>query len=156
MALIFDVTKWSHYLIGRPFIVKTDQKPLKHLLEQNLHINFQVAGISKLMAFDFSIKYKKGTDNKVVDALSRKPDIELLAISLLTPNDSLYEQIKGTWLTNASLQSLIIRLQVQPFKPCTWCNAQLRWKGRLVVGANSHLRKTIISLRHSTTHGCYH
>lgn len=26
LALIFAVTKWSHYLLGRRFIVKTDQK----------------------------------------------------------------------------------------------------------------------------------
>ncbi|KAH0655478.1 hypothetical protein KY285_030360 [Solanum tuberosum] len=30
-----------------------------------------VAGISKLMAFDFTIEYKKGLDNKVADALSK-------------------------------------------------------------------------------------
>ncbi|XP_049353866.1 uncharacterized protein LOC125818385 [Solanum verrucosum] len=92
---------------------------------------FAVAGIPKLMAFDFSIEYKKGIDNKVVDALSRKPGAELLSISLLTPNDSLYEQIKGTWLTDASLQTLITKLQAQPFKSFAWCSAQLRWKGRL-------------------------
>lgn len=144
MALIFVVTTWSHYLIGRPFIIKTDQKALKHLLEQNIHTDFQVAGISKLMDFDFSMEYKKVVDNKVADALSRKPDSELLAISLLTPNDSLYEQIKNTWSTDASLQNLITRLQVQPFKSFTWCNAQLRMKGRLVVGANSHLKKLLL------------
>ncbi|KAH0730002.1 hypothetical protein KY289_001190 [Solanum tuberosum] len=119
VALIFVVTKWSHYLIGKPFIVKTDQKALKHLLEQNLHTDFQVAGISKLMAFDFSVEYKKGIDNKVVYALSRKPDSELLAISLLTPNDSLYEHIKGTLLTDTALQTLITKLHVRPFKSFT-------------------------------------
>lgn len=30
LVLIFAVTKWSHYLLGRPFIVKIDQKALKH------------------------------------------------------------------------------------------------------------------------------
>ncbi|KAH0644867.1 hypothetical protein KY284_032751 [Solanum tuberosum] len=90
--------------ISRSFIVKIDQKALKYLLEQIIHIDFQVAGISKLMAFDFSIEYKKGAENKVGDALSRKLDAELLAISLVTPNDSLYEQIKGTWSADDNLQ----------------------------------------------------
>lgn len=63
---------------------------LKYFLDQNIHTNFQVAGISKLMAFDFSIEYKKGVENKVVDALSRKLVAELLVLSLLTPNDSLF------------------------------------------------------------------
>lgn len=37
LALVFVVTKWSHYLLSRPFIVRTDQKALKHLLEQAIH-----------------------------------------------------------------------------------------------------------------------
>lgn len=110
LALIFAVTKWSHYLLGRHFIVKTDQKTLKYLLEQNIHIEFQVAGISKLMAFDFSIEYKKGNENKAVDVLSRNEEAELLAISLLSPNDPLYAQIKETWSSDAVIQELITKL----------------------------------------------
>ncbi|KAF3665039.1 hypothetical protein FXO37_11211 [Capsicum annuum] len=97
LALIFVVSNWSHYLLNNPFIIRTDQKALKHLLEQNIHTDFQIAGISKLMAFDFSIEYKKGVDNK--------------------------------------------------------CHDQLRWKGRLVVGADQELRKTIIELWHSSSQG---
>ncbi|XP_019267396.1 PREDICTED: uncharacterized protein LOC109244715 [Nicotiana attenuata] len=113
VALTFAVTKWSHYLLGNYFIVKTDQKALKHLLEQ---------------------QYKKGSENKATDALSRKPDAELLAISLLTPNNALYAQIKSSWSNDPILQELIAKLQVQPYKAYTWFNNQLRWKGRLVVG----------------------
>lgn len=93
LALIFVVTKWSHYLLGKLFIVKIDQEALKHLLEQIIHTDFHVAGISKLMDFDFSIEYKKGVENKAADALSRKPAAELLAMSLINPNDSLSIQI---------------------------------------------------------------
>ncbi|OIS95920.1 hypothetical protein A4A49_30277 [Nicotiana attenuata] len=103
----------------------TDQKALKHLLEQQVHTDFQVAGISKLLAFDFIIEYKKGSENKAADALSRKPDAELLAISLLTPNDSLYAQIKSSWRNDSILQELIAKLQVQPYKAYTWFNNQL-------------------------------
>lgn len=112
-----------------------------------------MAGISKLVAFDFSIEYKKGSENKAADALSKKPDAELLAISLLTPNDTLYQHIKDTWTQDATLQELIVKLQVQPFKYFTWCNDQLKWKVRLVVGHDTQLRNTIITLWHSTPQG---
>lgn len=119
-----------------------------------MHTNFQVvAGISKLMAFDFSIEYKKGSENKAVDALSRKPTAELLDISLFTPNDSLYLQIRTSWMDDPALQELITKLQTQPYKSYTWCNNELRWKVRLVVGNDHQLRKTIITLWHSTTQG---
>lgn len=55
-----------------------------------------MAGISKLMAFDFSIEYKKRVENKVVDALSRKLEAKQLAILILRPNDSLLTQIQNT------------------------------------------------------------
>lgn len=90
LAFIFVIT-WSHYLLGKHFIVRIDQKALKHLLDQHIHTDFHVVGISKFIAFDFSIEYKKGVENKAVDALSRKPNAKLLVISLLTSNDSLFE-----------------------------------------------------------------
>lgn len=34
LALLLAITRWSHYLLNTHFIVKTDQKALKHLLEK--------------------------------------------------------------------------------------------------------------------------
>lgn len=59
LALVMTVTKWGQYFIGRHFIVKTDQKALKFLLDQKLHTGAQLKWITKLMKFDFEIQYKK-------------------------------------------------------------------------------------------------
>jgi RNase H-like domain found in reverse transcriptase len=71
LALFTAVTKWKHYLIGNEFIIKTDQISLKHLLDQKVNTALQHKVLSKLLGLQYRIEYKKGVDNKVVDALSR-------------------------------------------------------------------------------------
>jgi len=36
MALIAAVQKWRPYLLGQKFVVRTDQKSLRHLFEQTI------------------------------------------------------------------------------------------------------------------------
>lgn len=72
MALYTAVTKWKHYLLGNEFIIKTDQISLKYLLEQKVNTPMQHKGLSKLLGLNYKMEYKKGVENKVADALSRK------------------------------------------------------------------------------------
>ena len=42
----------------------------------------QQVWLAKLMAYDFDIVYKKGKDNRVVNALSRMPSHKLLCLAI--------------------------------------------------------------------------
>ena len=74
LALATIVKKWRPYLLGRPFVVKTDHQSLKFLLEQRIATPTQQNWLTKLLGYAFVVEYKKGMENKVVDALFRRSD----------------------------------------------------------------------------------
>ena len=77
LALVTTVHKWRPYLLGRPFVIKTNQQNLKYILEQMIAIPAQQKCLAKLLGYLFVVEYKKGCENRVADALSRKVDVDL-------------------------------------------------------------------------------
>lgn len=59
-------------MLGRHFQVLIDQKSLKFLTEQRIMGEEQQKWISKLMGYDFEIKYIPGKENRAADALCRQ------------------------------------------------------------------------------------
>ncbi|WVZ49241.1 hypothetical protein U9M48_000615 [Paspalum notatum var. saurae] len=72
IGLVQAVRHWRPYLWGRPFIVKTDHRSLKFLLDQRLSTIPQHQWASKLIGFDFMVEFKPGHANVVADALSHR------------------------------------------------------------------------------------
>ncbi|KAI5418586.1 hypothetical protein KIW84_042997, partial [Lathyrus oleraceus] len=71
MALVLAVQHWRPYLLGRKFVVYSDQKSLRHLLQQRITTADQQNWIAKLLGYHFEVVYKPGSENKAADALSR-------------------------------------------------------------------------------------
>lgn len=65
------LSKFRHYLLGHKFVIRTDQKSLKSLLDQSLQTPEQQAWLHKFIGYDFTIEYKPGKRNLAADALSR-------------------------------------------------------------------------------------
>ena len=72
-AIHFALQKLDHYLHNAEFIIRTDHKPLKYLLEspmQNKKIQLWALGIS---GYNCKIEYIAGPENTCADLLSRLP-----------------------------------------------------------------------------------
>lgn len=88
MAILFAVEQWRVYLQLAEFIIYMDQKSLVHLNEQRLNTMWQQKVFIKLLGLHYKIVYKKGSDNRVADALSRRPhssEESCLALSTAVP-----------------------------------------------------------------------
>ncbi|GKV27572.1 hypothetical protein SLEP1_g36732 [Rubroshorea leprosula] len=155
LALIYVVRKWSHYLTRRHFIVKTGHQSLKYLLEQRISTPLQQAWLAKLMGYDFSISYKKGKENVVVDALSRVSSNQLMQMAVFRILPGIYEEVRLSWEVDPVRREICNKLQQGSLKDSayTWSEGQLRRKGRLVVGNNAALRRKLIHLVHDSAMG---
>ena len=58
-AIIEAVQKWRQYLLGREFVIRSDQKSLKELLQQVVQTPEQHFYVRKLMGYKFRIEYKE-------------------------------------------------------------------------------------------------
>ena len=141
--------------MGRAFIIKTDQKSLKHLLEQKLSTPFQQFWLSKLMGFDYVIQYKSGSDNLVADALSRVSSSSLLLMAISSIQSDLMGLIEQSWTADSHLQGIIQQKQqdATAFPKYQLINGQLRRKGKLVVKADDSLKAKLLHWVHSSTLG---
>ncbi|KAI5416810.1 hypothetical protein KIW84_041715 [Lathyrus oleraceus] len=92
--------------------------------------------MSKLMGFDFEIKYKESCENKAADTLSRVHDAQLLPLLLSNAKEGLLEDIKASWSADPVAHNLIAELKKDPqsHPKFTRSNHELRltWEDTLV------------------------
>jgi hypothetical protein len=88
LAILYVVDIWRPYLLGKRFQIKTDHQSLKYFLEQCISSLEKQKWVNNLFGYDYEIIYKKGKDNVVMDALSRKYEDEgsLFSLSFIVPD----------------------------------------------------------------------
>ena len=81
LALVYGVQKFRQYLLGRPFILRTDHKPLISLFNPHKSVPMLTSTRLKkwrlvLAAYTYSLAFVPGKNNIFADYLSRKPALE--------------------------------------------------------------------------------
>jgi hypothetical protein len=86
MAILLAVEQWRPYLQHREFLIRTDHASLAHLQSQRLHTPWQHKVLSNLIGMQLRIVYKKGSENRVADALSHRPHPTWKSMPFLKPS----------------------------------------------------------------------
>lgn len=148
---VLAIQKWKHYLQSSHFIIRTDQQSIKYIMEQKVTTAFQQRWISKLLGLDYEIQYKKGAENKVADALSRKDfsSIEFQGMTMIKPK--WLEEVVLSYESDPMRQKILVAKAIDSnsYPEFSKVGDILRYNSRILVGSNSTLRNLIISNLHS-------
>ncbi|KAL2230104.1 UNVERIFIED_CONTAM: Transposon Ty3-G Gag-Pol polyprotein [Sesamum indicum] len=157
LALLLAVTKWRHYLLGSHFIIRTDQKSLKHILDQRVDSMLQQKWVTKLMGLSYEVQYKKGNENRAADALSRRlhqgEEAQLQAISTQIPLwiQEIQSSYEGNTLFKTIIQSKVV--DATSFPDYSYDLGVLKRGGRVCVGSHGGIREKVLKTLHDSALG---
>ncbi|PNX93254.1 Ty3/gypsy retrotransposon protein, partial [Trifolium pratense] len=154
MAVVLSIQHWRPYLIGRKFVVSTDQKSLKQLLQQRMISADQQNWAAKLLGYNFDIVYKPGRLNSGADALSRVNEGGLCQItSSLQWVDEL--TLRYEVHQDSQLKQILDEIQkdAEARPGYVYKNGVLLYEGRLVIPANSSMIPMLLTEFHTTPQG---
>lgn len=160
MAVVLAVQKWKHYLMGKKFIVHTDQRSLKFLLEQrDVSMDYQ-KWLTKLLGYDFEIVYKKGSENKAADGLSRivresgvSRDMLLGAITVTSSlqMQEIFEEVDSDKELKKRVHAVTVGSEQK--QGYSVIGGRLFYKNRLVLSRSSRFIPMILSEYHDGVMG---
>jgi hypothetical protein len=106
-ALVRALETWQHYLWPKEFVIHSDHEALKYLKGQAKLNRRHAKWVEFIETFPYVVKYKKGKENIVADALSRK-NVLLNQLDVKVPG---LESIKELYPTDHEFS--------EPFANCT-------------------------------------
>jgi hypothetical protein len=154
LAILMAVDKWRNYMSRQPFLIRTDHKSLCHLQDQSLSTEMQRKAMTKLAGLPFKLQYKKGAENKTVDALSRVgQSYSLQSSSMVVP--VWIQEVINSYAVDTHAQQLLQELAIVSPNSQGYSLSQglIRYKKKIWVGANTGLQTKIISDFHSSPVG---
>lgn len=150
LAISEAIAKFRHYLLGHKFIIRTDQKSLRNLMEQTLQTPEQQQWLHKFLGYDFIVEYKPGKENIAADALSR-----MMALTWSEPRFTIIQEIKTALQENPHLLDIMSKCSTstQSHQHYTVKEGLLFWKNRIVIPTPSDLVKKVLQEYHNSPIG---
>ncbi|KAI5436327.1 hypothetical protein KIW84_022705 [Lathyrus oleraceus] len=151
MAMVIAIQKWRPYLLGKHFKVHTDQKSLKFITEQRVMGEDQQKWLSKLIGYDFEVKYKPGKENSAADSFSRQMQYSHITTVQSEAWNGLEEEVQR----DEKLKGIVQALLADPLsqKGFQLKGGRLYYEGRIVVPKGSPRISWILNEFHDTAVG---
>ncbi|GBG89159.1 hypothetical protein CBR_g48866 [Chara braunii] len=115
-AVYKALTHWRNYLLGRFFILRTDHQTLRWMRTQSALFDALKRWIEVIEQYDFDPRYPKGEYNKVVDALSRRPDFSGALITEFDVTDNVNQSLVEAYREDQFMSEIIRRPQAKDKK----------------------------------------
>lgn len=155
IAICLAIQKWRHYLMGRHFVVRSDQRSLKYILQQREINQAYQKWVTKLLGFDFEIQFKPGVANRAADALSRKQVGEVALNSLVTTHGVDWTKLDREILADTELQKIRSSILNGDEGQAEFhvVDNRLLYKGRTVIPRNSTFIPILLRVYHDSVMG---
>ncbi|KAM3328785.1 hypothetical protein ACQJBY_026108 [Aegilops geniculata] len=154
MAVIMAIDKWRAYLQRGPFTILTDHQSLCSLTDQHLTTELQKKAMSKLLGLQFSIKYRKGSENNAADSLSRVGHLlQMNALSNCQPEWA--QEILSSYDMDSEATESLAQLAVKSpdARGYSLDKGLIRYHGRLYIGNQLSLQTKLLSALHDSPVG---
>lgn len=159
LAIVKALKKWRVDLLGAKFVVYTDHRTLENFARQPLLSRRQARWQEFLAQYDFDIRYVKGEENTIADALSRLPaeqpaatmtfdGLTIAGVLSITADESLLKEIQDGYEVDAFTKKLMLLDESMPGLERR--DGLLYLANRLVLPRTSSLRERFFHLAHDS------
>jgi Integrase zinc binding domain len=119
--------------------------------------SLQHKGLSKILGLEYEIQYKRGSENIVADALSRRvhANEEMEALALTEVNPQCVEEVKESYTGDSWAQQVLTQFANGidlPHQVTVHCGI-IRKQGKLYVGNNQGWRGKMMQVLHNSSIG---
>ncbi|XP_059310551.1 uncharacterized protein LOC132061887 [Lycium ferocissimum] len=131
-------------------------RPLTNLLKKNaFNWSKEATGLTKLLGLDYEVQYKKGTENRVADALSRRQEDEAYCNAITTAEPTWMLEVSQSYEMDPTTLQLVTKLITDPTSKPGYALHQsiIRYKGKIYGGRATDLRFRIFTTFHTSPLG---
>jgi hypothetical protein len=151
LAIIMAMDKWRSYLTGQELVIQIDHKSVSFLADHKANTKIQQKALFKLMDLHFKIKYKKGSSNAAVDALSRYAHGDHVhAISTCVP--TWVEKVVEGYSDDPQAQELLTELSLNSPNDKGYSLEQgvIKFKNKVWIVNNQFAQRHILEALHNS------